>query len=143
MDPLTAFPQLGTDGYEKASAADPTYNCVAFAAGETHRFWDPDPHGQYYWPPQAPRQYTIHALVQAFRAIGYRPCRNDAHEPELVKVAIFADGRIPKHTARQLENGRWTSKLGTSIDIEHSLRGLEGGKYGNVVQLLSKPKNSN
>lgn len=37
---------------------------------------------------------------------------------------------IPSHAARQLPNGRWTSKCGQAEDIEHDLRDLEGRLYG-------------
>lgn len=142
MDLYNAFPQLKTEGYVKTSARDITYNCIGFAA-ETNLFWWPDPNGQYYWPDQVPRKCTIHAFVQAFKLIGYKQCQDDTLELKLVKVAIFANGNIPTHAARQLDDGRWTSKLGRSIDITHALRGLEGDEYGKVVQLLSKPKDSN
>ena len=118
------------------SAQDKSYNCIGFAAGETNRFWWPDPNGQYYWPDQAPRKCTLHAFVQAFKLIGYEQCKDGTLEPDLVKVAIFADGTKPTHAARQLKDGKWTSKLGRNIDIAHSLQGLEGNKYGKVVQYL-------
>jgi hypothetical protein len=44
------------------------------------------------------------------------------------------------HAARQLDNGKWTSKLGQLEDIEHeSLEALSGAVYGSVVQVLKKP----
>jgi hypothetical protein len=46
----------------------------------------------------------------------------------------------PTHAARQLDNGRWTSKLGELEDIEHSLRDLEGAAYGTVVQVMKRPR---
>ena len=42
---------------------------------------------------------------------------------------------------RQLENGKWTSKLGPLEDIEHaSLEGVTGAQYGQVVQMLRRKK---
>ena len=49
--------------------------------------------------------------------------------------------------ARQLESGRWTSKLGSDCDIEHELEALEGFddspdayRYGRVVGFMSRPR---
>ena len=50
----------------------------------------------------------------------------------------FTPGRIVKHAARQLTSGRWTSKVGQNIDIEHTLAGLEGPFYGEVVRILKR-----
>ena len=45
-----------------------------------------------------------------------------------------------KHAAKQLYNGRWTSKVGGNVDIEHDLLDLEGPCYGNVVMYFRRPK---
>lgn len=42
--------------------------------------------------------------------------------------------------ARQLDNSFWTSKLGVSYDVQHSLPAIEGGMYGNVCAFLKKIK---
>jgi len=54
------------------------------------------------------------------------------------RIAIFAILAQPTHAARQLENGRWTSKLGRAVDIEHELDALEGTDYGKVTQILKR-----
>jgi len=66
--------------------------------------------------------------------------KNDQPEPGMEKIAIFAQGGKPTHMARQLENGRWTSKMGQSEDIEHALRDLEGVLYGEVALFMGRPK---
>ncbi|TAF36353.1 MAG: hypothetical protein EAZ69_10585 [Oscillatoriales cyanobacterium] len=48
---------------------------------------------------------------------------------------------IPTHAARQLANGKWTSKLGWLEDIEHELDGLTGDRYGVVGQILKRAVN--
>jgi hypothetical protein len=59
---------------------------------------------------------------------------DDSLESQYEKVALFAkDGRVT-HAARQLPSGRWTSKLGSDVDIEHELYAIEGEVYGTVVQ---------
>jgi hypothetical protein len=45
-----------------------------------------------------------------------------------------------KHAARQLPTGRWTSKLGKAVDIEHDTpEGVTGPVYGAVVKFLRRP----
>jgi hypothetical protein len=40
--------------------------------------------------------------------------------------------------ARQLDDGKWASKLGQERDIIHTLSGLEGAEYGTVVRFLKR-----
>ena len=54
------------------------------------------------------------------------------------KIAIYARGAAPAHVARQLADGKWTSKLGAAVDITHTLRGLEGPLYGRVVVVMAR-----
>ena len=60
------------------------------------------------------------------------------------KIAIYLNSsNSPTHVARQLLDGRWTSKLGSYEDIEHSrLAGLEGldPAYGAVGCFMAKPR---
>jgi hypothetical protein len=39
---------------------------------------------------------------------------------------------IPAHASRQMLHGRWTSKLGRSVLIEHDFDALDGGSYGQI-----------
>ena len=83
---------------------------------------------------------TLDAFKDAFATLSYVPCDGEEPEPSYEKVALFADAqREPTHAARQLPNGRWTSKLGTGEDIEHELHSLEGDIYGTVVLLMKRP----
>jgi len=67
------------------------------------------------------RQVTIAAFVEAFRSLGYKTCADGDLEQGFIKIAIFADkSGKPTHAARQLPDGCWTSKLGVSVDIEHT-----------------------
>ncbi len=114
------------------------YNCIAWAGNDNSNWWSPV--GKYYWPEGVPREETVQAYVRAFASIGFEPCENGDLEPGIEKVALFVDGnRIPVHMARQLANGRWTSKLGEWEDIEHVLEGLSGTPgYGTVMQFLRR-----
>ena len=43
------------------------------------------------------------------------------------------------HAARQLLSGKWTSKLGKSVDIEHDTTDVVArGLYGEVVQIMKR-----
>jgi hypothetical protein len=83
---------------------------------------------------------TLDAFLTAFATLGYVPADSEAHEPGQEKVALFVsvDG-TPTHAARQLSDGRWTSKLGRAEDIEHALRDIEGEIYGAVARVLKRP----
>jgi hypothetical protein len=86
-----------------------------------------------------PREETIAAFKKAFSAFGYEVCEHGKYEEGFRKIAVYAKGDKPKHAARQLESGQWTSKLGRSFDIEHSLEALEGTHYGRVVLYFRCP----
>jgi hypothetical protein len=133
------FPDLARTGYQITSPPDSNYNCIAWAAGQQQPWWWPDPDGFDYWPPGVARERTLAAFIQAFATVGYTPCAADTLEPGWEKVAIYANDEGPCHAARQLSNGRWTSKLGPDDDIEHTLEGLCGPLYGAVVQFLRRP----
>ena len=133
------FPDLVRTGYQITSPPDPRYNCIAHAAGVTAAWWWPDPDGFDYWPPGIVRERTLTAFLQAFATLGYAPCPDGALQTGWEKVAIYATDEGPTHAARQLANGRWTSKLGPDDDIEHVLEGLQSALYGAVVQFLRRP----
>ena len=66
------FPKL-TD-HVVTSPKDPTYNCIAFVAGDTTRKWDAAmlPQPGYYWPPRSLEDDTdsIDALKRTFVHMG-------------------------------------------------------------------------
>jgi hypothetical protein len=133
------FPDLVRTGYRITSPPDPIYNCMAHAVGVSNQWWWPDPDGFDYWPSGLVRERTWAAFLQAFATVGYTPCADGALEPGWEKVALYATDEGPTHAARQLDNGRWTSKLGPDDDIEHGLEGLCSPSYGSVVQFLRRP----
>lgn len=132
------FPGLKTSPYHITSPATRDYNCIAWAAGDTTRWWWPDP-GADYWPLGAPAELAIDAFVRAFETLGYVPASDAELEPGYEKIALFARADVPTHAARQLRNGRWTSKLGRLEDIEHDLHALAGDLYGDVALVLKRP----
>jgi hypothetical protein len=136
---IAKYPVLATGHFRVTSPDDHTYNCLAFAAGETWRCWDPSEYACLYWPPGAPREYTLHAWIAAFEALGYQLCEEAEVVPGIEKVAFYGSGSTPLHAARQKESGKWVSKLGPREDIEHDLNGLEGDLYGRVIAILARP----
>jgi hypothetical protein len=134
------FPKLQGTAYRITSPSDDVYNCIAWAAGVTDAWWWPfgDP-SKIFWPAGVPRQETMETFRRAFATLGYAECDHAEAESGFEKIALFADtAGCPTHAARQLPDGRWTSKLGALVDIEHALDDLEGTEYGSVVQIMKR-----
>jgi hypothetical protein len=131
------FPRLRDSEYQVTRPEDIVYNCIAWAAGDTERWWWPDESS--YWPEDAPREETVAAFASAFERLGFESCDHATLEEGLEKVAIYAspDG-VPTHVARQLANGSWSSNLGRLQDIQHRLEDLVGDDYGDVVRFLKR-----
>jgi len=147
------FENLKDGEFEKTSNSTPKYNCIAYAAEETHRKWWPVPYAMVgsdvYWPEGVSKVCSRKNFVLAFETLGYKPCENVEIEDGYEKVAIYVTAKaspgtlkgVPLHIAKQLPSGEWTSKLGDFIDIRHkTLEGMEGKKYGVVKQILKRPK---
>ena len=96
--------------------------------------------GTGYWPDNAPREVTLDAFLTAFSLLGFEICSSDLLESGVEKIAIYVNARgEPTHIARQLNNGRWTSKLGKSVDIEHAFDSLNNSNlYGAVARILRR-----
>lgn len=93
----------------------------------------------YYWPSEVVGVDKLEALMQLYLGGGYEECDNGQREDGFEKVAIYVNQEGPQHAARQLESGRWTSKLGRCEDIEHdTLETLEGREYGKATVFLRK-----
>lgn len=131
------FPRLDHLNHRVTSPPTPDYNCIAWSAGETTRWWQPGS----FWPVESPPDdYGIGILEQAFRTLGFEDCENDEQlEPGYEKVALYGSMLFYTHAARQLPDGRWTSKLGRSEDIEHdSPQAVAGGVYGELLQIMKR-----
>jgi hypothetical protein len=129
-----AFPSLAAGGYLVASPKTDAYNCVAWAAGDASRWWEPG----IYWP--GPPGEELAALSGLFAALGYAVCPADELEAEHEKVALYADDQNQwTHAARQLPDGWWTSKLGPDEDIVHRTpQALVGDLYGHVGAIMKR-----
>jgi len=123
------------------------YNCIAWAAGKTDKWWWPvegDPCA--FWPiPIDPIDpVTLEQFIKAFESEGFSVCRNSRFENGFEKVAIYTDSnQEPTHAARLLPSGLWTSKMGRGEDIEHkTLNVVEGKRYGTATAFLKRPNPS-
>lgn len=96
-----------------------------------------------YWPRNVPREVTLNAFVQAYATLGYRLCLSGALEVGVQKLALYGKGamgsEMPMHAALQLNDGTWTSKLGTCEDVTHdAAEDAEGPEYGRVICYFSR-----
>jgi hypothetical protein len=134
------FPALRGTDYQVTGPPDEAYNCIAWAAGDSTDCWWPADPDFSHWPESVPRQETLEAFRAMFATLGYGVCLGEEVEFGFEKIALFANEHgVPKHAARQLPSGRWTSKLGKLEAIEHALHDLEGTEYGTVVVVMKRP----
>jgi hypothetical protein len=137
---VLAFPQLAYERFRETSSATAEYNCIAWSASRTDAWWEPSPDG--YWPVGAPSAYTVDAYMQAYSTIGYEVTGSGDFEVRCERIVLFAEASgKPTHAARQLENGKWSSKLGQDVDIEHATPlGVSGQLYGLPVVFMRRPR---
>ena len=144
--PVDDLPRLSLEPHDITSKKTRKYNCIAWAAGCKNRWWWPDPQGIGYWPSGVQREINLEAFVAVFEKQGYELCPDGELERGFEKVALFAnhleDGSFaPTHTAIQLDNGHWSSKLGECEDIEHyALESVNGPRYGVPVRYLRRKR---
>lgn len=145
------FPKLLEGQYQCASGRTKKYNCIAWAAGHNDAWWEAGPDG--FWPVGILADGSVAAAIQLFEHLGYtRTHLEDVEwEPGVLEVAIYGDDEGYTHAARQIADGRWTSKIGKLQDIEHdslealtsmaSWMGTEQDRaYGKVVQIMRRPE---
>ena len=134
------FPNLASEGFETVGQASELYNCIAYAAGDTTKWWWPD--GINYWPTGATPDNRMESLTEAFAAMGYEQCQNSDAEEGCQKVALYGFRDRFEHAALQMPNGRWRSKMGQGPVIEHrSPESLSGGIYGNPTSYMRRVLN--
>lgn len=138
------FPNLTGSNYQVTSKHTPIYNCIAYAANDQANWWWPEGLG-CHWPISHQAE-TVECFVAAYATLGYAPTESsDLSDSSIERVAIYVDRNgVPTHAARQLQNGKWTSKLGEWEDIEHdTLEAVEdlndlGLGYGRCVLILER-----
>jgi hypothetical protein len=144
------LPKLTSKTCRVTSPVKNSYNCIGWAAtGSEAEWWWPTPLGFWpatgFWPAGVPREETVAAFLQAFGTVGYAQCKDGKLEDGFEKVALYANKMpwgqvVPTHAARQLPNGKWTSKLGPLEDIEHKKPAdVNGPIYGGIVHYMKRP----
>jgi len=137
---LAEFPNLVTEGFEVTSPAADSYNCIAWAAGDSSQWWEPGTLDGY-WPPEAPQEFSFPCLIATFEILGYERCLTGAFELGYEKVAFYGTSENdPQHVAKQLDADRWSSKIGSSEDITHTLTGLVSAQYGKAMYFMRRLK---
>ncbi len=106
------YPQLADVGYEITSEETPIYNCLAWAAGDTTRWWEcgedrPIDEPGLDWPEGAGCGFGLEALISAYEVIGYELCPEGGPDPEVGydKVALYVDNGEWRHAAKLLKDG--------------------------------------
>lgn len=147
---LECFPRISIDNTVITSSDNPIYNCIAWAAiGDPSwqtfpaNWWWPISNGNYtVWPEGCPQSLEIESFCKMFEIIGFTSSEDGSFEAGLEKIAIYIDkDNKPTHAARQLSDGKWTSKLGQSFDIVHDTpHVLTGPTYGDPVIYMQRPR---
>jgi hypothetical protein len=134
------FPNLAASGYEIRSEQSASYNCLSYAIGIDAISWDPFNEPDTYWPAGIKQDYTIGALVAAYRTVGFVECDDGEPAAGFEKIAIYgSDDGTYSHAAVLRENGMWASKLGELEDIEHgSLDAILCEAYGTVRKFMAR-----
>jgi RHS repeat-associated protein len=139
---------------------DERHNCFAHACGLKGGRIDTQnpPPGSNIKKPRDDRMSGDY-MDQIMNFYGYKKSQNCNSEPNKVKVAVYGyefEGRDPAtggkrkeykiiHAAVETGDGRWTSKLGDGLLIQHpDLKCLDGtpdgrGAYGNILFCYEKP----
>ena len=140
------LPKLRAGNYKTVSKATGRYNCLAFANKDQRHWWQAGYHGgRYRWPEKTPD--TLDGWTELFVRDGYVITDFREIEVGFEKVAIYIDFKdmLPGHVAFS-DGTVWKSKLGRSVDIEHSsldlLEGDQNWEYGIVERVLKRPVKS-
>jgi len=124
--------------------SDIKYNCIAWAVGKNDEFWWPRKLGGYFWPEgllsEPLNRETVENFIKAFESEGFQKCDGPEFEEGFEKIALYVNHlEIPKHAARSLPNGNWTSKMGDGEDITHgTLEAIEGRGCGKAKYFLKR-----
>jgi hypothetical protein len=141
--PNANFPNLTPSNHRVIGPGTPQFNCIAWSCGETHRWWQPGI--LFYWPIVCdPNDSTLTNLVSALTSVGFVLCADGSLELGFEKVAVYALGPMEyTHAARQMPSGKWTSKLGLDVLIDHDTpESLVGGVYGDLFYFFKRPLTS-
>ncbi len=134
---LKEFPNLENEPFLITSPEIDIYNCLAWAMGDTENWWDAEEESM--WLDNIPQDNLLSTLIQLLEIFGYELCAQANLEAGFEKIALFSkDKKECMHLARQLPDDNWTSKLGISYDVTHSLEAMKGGIYGETCKFLKR-----
>lgn len=145
---LSLFPELQPADLVVTSKRA-AYNCVAWAVGDTGAWWEPAPlttegelGGGNHWPKGIPLQHHLANFLAVFEIHDFRECEGGELEEGREKIAVYVNDQGGfAHVARQLEDGRWSSKLGREFDISHaSPDDLVSQSYGTPQIFMARPR---
>ena len=132
-----AFPNLAREGFQIIDQPSTRYNCIAYAAGDTSKWWEDTE--RRYWPSHGSRSAAIASLREVFVGLGYEQCDDSSIDDRYQKVALYETQGAWTHTAVQMPNGAWRSKIGEGPVIEHrSPASLSGGMYGEPTVFMRR-----
>jgi hypothetical protein len=141
----SAFPNMRPNNAHVVRRHDSSYNCIAWAMGDEHRWWWPNTDWKRSFWPRVLRD-TLGCDRESFDALfrhaGAEPTETEEYEPGFVKLALFSKDGAPKHIARRQDgqSRRWLSKCGNGLAIVHDLWEMNGGLYGDVERLMKVPE---
>lgn len=143
------FPKLRENiSYTNHSKCTRDYNCIAWAVGVDYtKYWPIKNDAHYSWFPDIPYEATITNFILFFLKFGYTQCEDGSLNDEFEKVALYGQRTLrmiykPTHAAKQLPDGKWTSKLGIEAQdiIHNSESDICGREYGDVIMYFSRKK---
>ena len=135
----------------------PHYNCISYSIGRSDVWsWSKISDVNNYWALNCLKVRSIqHKNKQIKSPInntdesklsfdefylyhGFKPIEFDIRYNGNYKIALYGENNIPKHAAIQKNEIFWESKIGAGEIIIHDIFELEGGIYGDVIQIYEK-----
>jgi hypothetical protein len=136
------FPSLEEGvSFEFTSPVDFNYNCLSWALCYDTRYLDRGDGCHWPWDDASEETAEGWARVCEHHRFTIVATNDVSFVMGIEKVAILRNAAGDLHAARQSQDGKWKSKLGSwGPDIDHNdLESLAVG-YGNVVFVLQKER---
>ena len=137
-----SWPELILDtNFHFTSLRRKGHNCVAYALKEHGKDLDMWIFAELYGIDKANLDISVNGYAEIFtKYYGYEKCEEGNIEEGFDKIVLFEDHEGDfVHVALQLENGNWTSKMGTYEDIEHySVDAISKKDYGTPRLYMKK-----
>jgi len=136
-----SFPNSYKEPFEITSSETPDYNCLAWALNDNSKWYESD--DDYFWFNDIARDNLLTTIQKIFENLGFHQTNFAKYQIDYERIALFSiDNNECSHLARQIDEDKWTSKLGSSYDVNHSIKSIENGIYGNAVIFLERKLNT-